>query len=362
MTFGTTAMIHDSTTHPAKALRNMTAGIMGQPTISHANAVTATTRGGAHGVVGDGDMLVTWTSGLGYSVAAGRAFVAGTFSLAQGSYSVYNDAAVVGTLAARDATNPRISLICVRVRDTDTDATGAEDVGLIEVAGVAAASPAVPSVPSSLGSLLILSQVTVPPGAAAPTFSDVRPYAAALGGTLRCKSTTKPTGAALYTGLTIYETDTGNESVWTGAAWRQTSPTCWGNQKTFQINNATSFPSDLTIPFDASTVSGVGVITITTYVGFANAGTTANFGAYTNSYSDPTTVSGWATNGYAGGLWSLASAGVWYPGPTLTLHVPVTAGGSPHAVFRIISVTTATNMYVRGSAVVQVMPGTWTNP
>jgi len=214
------AWAHGSTTHPARVLRNETAAVMGLPWGTHANSATATTRGGAYGVVGDGDFLVTTTGSLGYSVAAGRIVAPGTFAAAQGLYAGYNDAAVTGSVSARHATLTRVDYIAYRVRDTDEDATTFEDDGIVVVAGTAGSGA--PSVPSSLGSLVILSEVTVPSSAAGTplTFTDRRLKASALGAPLVCTSTTRPTGIGLRTPTLAYETDTGAWIWWTGAAWR----------------------------------------------------------------------------------------------------------------------------------------------
>ena len=216
------AWAHGSATHPTRVVRNLLSAIMGQPTASHANSATATTRGGSYGVVGGGDFLVTSTGSLGYSVAAGRLVCPGTFALAQGGYAGYNDAAVTGNVGARDATNPRIDYIAYRVRDTDEDATGSEDDGIVVIAGTPAGSPSAPSVPSSLGSLVILSEVTVPSVAngGALTFTDRRQYASAIGGIIRCTSTTRPTGAALWEGQYIDEMNTDRTWRYSGSAWQ----------------------------------------------------------------------------------------------------------------------------------------------
>jgi hypothetical protein len=39
-------------------------------------------------------------------------------------------------------------------------------------------------------------------------------------GAVSCTSTTRPSGTDLYTGLPIYETDTGRFAVWNGSAWK----------------------------------------------------------------------------------------------------------------------------------------------
>lgn len=214
------AYLHASATHPQRVGRFPISHAFGQPITTHANAVTPTTRGGAYGVIGEDDFKVTITTGLGWSCAAGRIIATGTSALAQGAYAGLNDAAVTGTLSARDATNPRITLICYRVRDTDEDATTFEDDGIVMIDGTPAASPADPTLTASLGSLVVLSRVTLPSTAsgAAPTYSDVRRYAAALGGVQRVTSTTLPTGAALMPGI-AYERDTARYRAYNGSTW-----------------------------------------------------------------------------------------------------------------------------------------------
>lgn len=220
---------HGSNTHPARVLRNASAAFMGQPAGTHANAASATTRGGSYGVVGDGDLLVTSTGSLGYSVAPGRVGGPGTFAAYQGWYGGYNDAAVTGNVGARHATLTRVDYIAWRVRDTDEDATGSEDDGIVVIAGTAGSGA--PSVPSSLGTLVVLSEVTVPSSAAgtALTFTDRRPRLSALGAPIICTSSTRPTGIALREPTYIFETDTDRQMVWDGAAWIITSepPQTW---------------------------------------------------------------------------------------------------------------------------------------
>lgn len=208
-----------SDTHNARVLRNLPAAVFGLPLAAHANSVSATTRGGGYGVVGSGDFLVTSTGGLGYSVAAGRCVLPGTTATAQGAYTGYNDAAITGSVGARHATLTRVDLICYRVRDTDEDATTFEDDDVVVVAGTAGSG--VPAIPSTLGSLLVLAEVSVPgtsPGTAL-TFTDRRTFASALGGIQRVTSSTNPTGAAAYESKTIYESDTDRLYVHNGTSF-----------------------------------------------------------------------------------------------------------------------------------------------
>lgn len=214
------AWAHGSATHPARVLRNFAALTLGQPWASHANALSATTRGGSYGVAFDGDLAVTTTGGLGYSVAAGRVAGPGTFAAAQGGYDGYNDAAVTGSVTARHATLTREDLIAWRVRDTDEDATTFEDDGIVLITGTAGSG--VPALPASLGTLVVLCQITVSSAAvnSALVFTDKRARLSSLGAPIICTSSTRPTGVALRTPTFIYETDTASRLWHDGSTWR----------------------------------------------------------------------------------------------------------------------------------------------
>jgi hypothetical protein len=218
MATGGLAAFHNSATHAARVVRNAFSAVFMQPIAAFGNNATARTRGGSYGVVNEGDLLVTSTGGLGYSVAAGRVVGPGTTATAQGLYLGYNDAAVTGSVGARDASNPRIDYIAYRVRDQDEDATGSEDDGIVVIAGTPAASPSPPSIPSSLGTLVILAEVLVPTGVTALTFTDRRFFATAVGGVIPCTSSTRPTNTnTLRHGQPIAERDTGNRYWWSAS-------------------------------------------------------------------------------------------------------------------------------------------------
>lgn len=347
-----------SATHPSRVARNDTSLTFGQPAVAHANSSTATTRGGAYGVMGAGDLLVTSTGGLNWSCAAGRVVLPGTTALAQGAYTGLNDAAVTGTLSARDATNSRKTLICYRVRDTDEDATTFEDDGIVMIDGTPAATPLAPAIPASLGSLMPLSEVLVPPGSGTITYTDLRFRAAALGGTIICKSTSRPSGAALWAGVHIFETDTGIEYTYDGAAWRQTGPVVWCKEVVLGIANATVTGTDAVINFGPSPFTGIGVVSFNSYGGFTIGSGTGSHWIYTNDVPSPT-GGGWVSVGAPISV----TGGAWYSPEPLTLNIPLTAGVAPSCVVRVFF-TGTTNWYARGSVVMQGMATStgWANP
>jgi hypothetical protein len=201
---------HGSATHSARVGRNLSALLVGQPPGSHANAVSATTRAGAYGAASDTELVVTSTGGLGWSCSAGRCGGPGTSAAYQGWYGGYNDAAVTGTFAARHATLSRTELVCWRTRDTDEDATGFEDDGIVVISGTAGSG--VPALPASLGTLVVLYEATVTSAAVNTPVTFVRrvPMLSAIGAPVACTSTTRPTNPRDR--LLIQETDT--DRVW----------------------------------------------------------------------------------------------------------------------------------------------------
>lgn len=210
--------------HPAENARNVLGAMFGVPVAAHTAAASVTTAGGGHGVVGAGDLAVTQngTPNMSVNVAAGRAIIrsGGTSSLLSASYSFLNDATVNVAIAAADPTNPRIDYVIAEVRDTNYG-QAANDARITTITGTPAAVPVAPALTSN-PNCVVLAQVAV--AAAATTIitaniTDKRTRAASLGGTQVCTLLTRPTGASLYAGLRIYETDTFRELTYDGTGW-----------------------------------------------------------------------------------------------------------------------------------------------
>lgn len=87
------------------------------------------------GVVGAGDFLVTLTSGMGISVAAGVAWIAGSNVADQGLYRQYVSAATAMTVTNNASGNPRLDQVILRVLDSDADSSGAYEARLEIVPG-----------------------------------------------------------------------------------------------------------------------------------------------------------------------------------------------------------------------------------
>ena len=92
------------------------------------------------------------TPAMSVSIAAGWAVVLGDYTSNMGVYSIYNDAAVSGTITAADPTNPRIDRVCLTV--SDSAYTGSVNtVAVNVVAGTPAGSPVAPATPTNSISL-----------------------------------------------------------------------------------------------------------------------------------------------------------------------------------------------------------------
>jgi hypothetical protein len=133
------------------------------------------------GVLGPGDLKVTPSaSGNRVDLAAGYAAVKGdsgtaSLGLTQGLFAVVNDAPVVNVaMPAQDATNPRIDLVCVRVRDSSDLATGADDAGPLVVAGTPTAGATLDNMAGAAAlpnDCILLAAVLTPAGVGLSTIS-----------------------------------------------------------------------------------------------------------------------------------------------------------------------------------------------
>lgn len=206
--------------HPASTFRQMLQAITGSPYGSFAGGMQPTTGGGGHGVCSPTDLLTTQngTPNMSVNVAGGMALVRGTENTHQGVYAFYNDGTVNLAISAADPTNPRRDAAVVRVRDAAYSGAS-NDVALVVVTGTPAASPSDPTLPANA---LVLDRVAVSAADTSITNAEITrlaPRAAALGGRTVCTSSSRPTGAALYEGLEIWETDTDRLLTYDGSGW-----------------------------------------------------------------------------------------------------------------------------------------------
>lgn len=221
-------------------------------------AVGSVNAGGGHGVIGDGDYLVTanGTPNDTVHVAAGQAAVKGSTQTDQGSYIAGNDADAVVTVPTADTANPRNDLIVVRVRDNEYDAGGQNKADVELVQGTPAGSPVDPAVPAST---LVVARIRVPAVPSGPTvitgslIDDLRTWAYAIGAVALARSTTRP-NPVVRKGQLVYESDTGNLLVYSGTEWTAPKNLAWGkvaSQKFTSDGSALGSPatSDFTRTF-----------------------------------------------------------------------------------------------------------------
>lgn len=154
-------------------------------------------------------------------VPPGHAIVQGTESTTQGAYVVVNDADLTLPIAPADATNPRIDIVVVRVRDKQY--SGNTVAASIEVVtGVPAPTPTPPAAPANS---IVIAQISVPAGATAiqqSQITDLRPFTTAIGGITPSRNSTDVAGT--YTGQYRYRLDTGKLEVYNGSAWVLNNP------------------------------------------------------------------------------------------------------------------------------------------
>lgn len=155
-------------------------------------------------------------------VFAGCATIQGTASSLQGAYIYTLDATTNLTIGAAHASLTRIDLIAVRIRDSTYDTSGARDGGLVVIAGTpGSGAPSLP-IDATYWTLASVTVAALDTAINTADISDVRRFTAALGGTIECTSTTRPTTAP-SAGQVIYETDTGLYLRYNGTAWVPTA-------------------------------------------------------------------------------------------------------------------------------------------
>lgn len=231
MTVPSTVWAHQANSNPAVDARNALAALYGVPYASVTTGAQITTAGGGSGVVPAAACLAVTQHGtpnMSVDVGAGRCVIRGSEATNQGVYYGHNTASLNVTNAiypdttvaaiASDATNPRKMLVVARIRDSQYSGAS-DDFDIVAYIGAAAGSPSDPTIPDNV---LVLARVLIGANASSivtADITDLRTYATALGGVHVCTSTTRPTGASLYEGLFIYETDTNKVYSYDGTNW-----------------------------------------------------------------------------------------------------------------------------------------------
>jgi hypothetical protein len=200
--------------HPERDVRLAMGTLLGSPT------TTMSRPGGV--VPGLGGQLLTTQSAapaMSVKVASGGLLIPGTASPTQGSYLETNDADKTLTIAASHGSLPRVDIVVFRVRDDDYGDPLISIGGTLEVVtGVANAVRTVPATPANAIKLYEIEVAATVTTILTANCVDTRVWAVAPGGLHPCLSTARP--ANPFTGMKIFETNTGFELVWTGSAWR----------------------------------------------------------------------------------------------------------------------------------------------
>lgn len=194
-------------------------------------ATSGTGNGGVarhFGVATSGDLCVTERgagANMSVDVGVGGCMVGGTENAEQGSYYVHNATAVVNVaISASDATNPRIDIIGVQIRDSEYSGAN-DDARIVVVTGTPAGVPAEPTLPANF---LTLARVDVPALDTAignAQITDRRRRVTALGGTIVVATDATLPTVNLWNGMMAFvlsHSSFGNKPVLlarSGGAW-----------------------------------------------------------------------------------------------------------------------------------------------
>lgn len=214
---------------------------------------------GRQGVRPGGGLDTSVASGT-ITVTPGACLVHGVSAATQGAYWWALDVSWTQSLTAAHATLGRKDLVYIRVRDSDSDSSGAKDASPVYLAGTASSTPAAPT-PTAGTSYLPLAVITVPSVASGQSPSvdmSVRPYTVAAGGILPVANQTERDAiAGKYAGLTVFRIDTGTMERWGGSAWRdvvERHSVIVSKSGTFALNSGSYIPLvwDSAVATDAS--------------------------------------------------------------------------------------------------------------
>lgn len=170
-----------------------------------------TARGGVRRWSGNEFQAVptTPTATMQVTIKPGMAWVQGAYSSVQGVYAVVNDGDVNMAIGAAHASLARIDLVVLEILDqTYSGSSNAAQLRIVQ--GTPLATPVAPAL---TGSYIILAQIRVGAGVTSivtSAITDVRPYAAALGGVLPVKDQASRLAlTGLPSGVEVLEADTG---------------------------------------------------------------------------------------------------------------------------------------------------------
>lgn len=225
----------------------------------------------SEGIILSTDLAVTQRgagANMSVDVAGGRAVIKGDLATYEGSYFMENRGTTNLTIAAADATNPRIDRIVAEVLNAEY--SGVSNLWRLRViTGTPAASPAAPALPTNAISLATVAVAALASSITNANITNLRTQAWIGNGTIICTQTTRP--SAPFEGMEIYETDTDQTLIYSGSAWVPTGRIgAWD----------TSFTPTIT--------QSVTVTKTTTYSRFLKRGRACRFQCYVNLTSSGT--------------------------------------------------------------------------
>ncbi len=180
------------------------------------------------GIVESTDMAVqpTLTPSMAVQVTPGRLWIPGTSVTGigggdfttQASYFTLNDGTVTLPVAAANATNPRVDLVCATVVDSYYQTGGADGAQLQIVTGTPADVPAVPATPANSKAL---AKVAVAAGATSITAGNITDLRSGpvVGKPVQIPSTSSLAALAPLKGQQALDTSTGITWTWSGSMW-----------------------------------------------------------------------------------------------------------------------------------------------
>lgn len=290
---------------------NASAGSPSYDSAGMRRALAALMTPGASGLavtagVRPGSGLDVTVAGTTITVTAGTAVVQGASSTTQGPYLAWLDASATLTLTAADGTNPRSDLVYLRVRDTDSDGTGARDCSPQYIAGTPGASPVTPTIPAGTSGI-VLAVISVPQsGGGSPTVSYASRGLSVAAGAIQPVQSGLLAASGLYVGQYRHNLVTGFLEQWNGSAWMPYAQTLWARRTSdgAGLASSTTYTADgvLTVPLAAgatylwdgfvayTTLAAAGINMRWSYSGTAGSGSSYTPGAVSGSAGTTTDI------------------------------------------------------------------------
>ncbi len=288
-----------------------------------------------------GELLVTAGSGMSVNVASGYCVIPSGSGSTYGGYLCSAMQGVSGlTIAAADATNPRIDLVCAYVTDNGNSTS---EWGVQVITGTPSTNPAAPALPAGA---IPLATIQVPSSQTlmqSNLITDARVFMVTHGGIVPVAALVTPLPSLSgYEGMYIHDRSSGRFARYTSEN-QITQPRLFPFTPAIKLNanNVASTSSEQEICSVTITTDGVTDIEIMArFVGFQVATLTQQFYCNVNVYIDSTLVAQIASPlidnavaqvnvAYGGGTIHHITSGAGGDTPSAGTHT-VSFGFSPH--------------------------------